>query len=45
MYIAVHSGHGFFDIGKGRENPAQLRERFARELRWFTDMIEVFCGE
>ena len=45
LYIAVHSGHGFFDVGKGRENPAQLRERFARELRWFTDMIEVFCGE
>ena len=45
LYIVVHSGHGFFDIGKGRENPAQLRERFACELRWFTDMIEVFCGE
>ena len=45
LYIAVHSGRGFFDLGKGRENPAQLRERFARELRWFTDMIEVFCGE
>ena len=42
--IAVHSGRGFFDIGKGRENPAQLRERFARELRWFTDMIEAFRG-
>lgn len=45
LYIAVHSGRGFFDLDKGRENPAQLRERFARELRWFTDMIEVFCGE
>ena len=44
LYIAVHSGHGFFDIGKGRENPAQLRERFARELRWFTDMIDAFRG-
>ena len=44
-WYSVFSGHGFFDIGKGRENPAQLRERFARELRWFTDMIEVFCGE
>ena len=44
LYIAVHSGRGFFDIGKGRENPAQLRERFARELRWFTDMIEAFRG-
>ena len=44
LYIAVHSGRGFFDLGKGRENPAQLRERFARELRWFTDMIEAFRG-
>ena len=44
LYIAVHSGRGFFDIGKGRENPAQLRERFSCELKWFTDMIEVFRG-
>ena len=43
-YIAVHSGHGFFDIGKGYENPAQLRQRFAHELRWFTDMIDTFRG-
>ena len=32
LYLAVHSGHGFFDIGKGHENPTQLRQRFAREL-------------
>ena len=44
LYIAVHSGRCFFDIGKGRENPAQLRERFSRELKWFTDMIEAFRG-
>ena len=44
LYIAVHSGHGFFDIGKGHENPTQLRKRFARELKWFTDMIETFRG-
>ena len=44
LYLAVHSGRGFFQIGRGRENPAQLRERFARELRWFTDMIEAFRG-
>ena len=25
LYIAVHSGRGFFDLDKGRENPAQLR--------------------
>lgn len=42
LYLAVHSGHGFFELGRGRENPAQLRERFVRELTWFTDMIDVF---
>lgn len=42
LYIAVHSGHGFFDIGKGRETPEQLRRRFTGELKWFTDMIDVF---
>ena len=44
LYIAVHSGRGFFDIGKGCENPSQLRERFAHELQWFTDLIDVFCS-
>ena len=42
LYIAVHSGRGFFDAGKGREMPEQLRQRFTRELRWFTDMVDVF---
>ena len=42
LYLAVHSGHGFFDLGKGREDPAQLRQRFTRELTWFTNMIDVF---
>ena len=42
LYLAVHSGHGFFDIGKGREDPAQLRQRFTCELTWFTNMIDVF---
>ena len=44
LYLAVHSGRGFFDIGKGRETPEQLRQRFARELKWFTDMIDTFRG-
>ena len=44
LYLAVHSGHGFFDIGKGRESPTQLRARFTRELKWFTDMIDAFRG-
>ena len=42
MYLAVHSGRGFFDIGKGRETPELLHQRFTRELRWFTDMIDAF---
>ncbi len=42
LYLAVHSGHGFFDIGKGRDTPEQLRQRFALELKWFTDMIDAF---
>ena len=42
LYIAVHSGHGFFEAGKGRETPEQLRQRFARELKLFTDIIDVF---
>ena len=33
LYIAVHSGRGFFDAGKGREMPEQLRQRFTRELK------------
>ena len=44
LYLAVHSGRGFFDIGKGRETLEQLRQRFARELSWFTDMIDAFRG-
>lgn len=44
LYLAVHSGRSFFDIGKGRETPEQLRQRFARELKWFTDMIDAFRG-
>ena len=42
LYLAVHSGRGFFEVGKGHENPEQLRQRFARELNWFTDLIEIF---
>ena len=42
LYIAVHSGHGFFDIMKGKEAPAELRARFAREIKWFTDTIDAF---
>ena len=42
IYLAVHSGRGFFDIGKGRETPELLRQRFTRELQWFTDMIDAF---
>lgn len=42
LYAAVQSGHGFFDLGKGNADAEALRARFTRELRWFTDMIDVF---
>lgn len=42
LYLAVHSGRGFFDVGKGKEPPDALRRRFTRELKWCTDMIDVF---
>ena len=42
LYIAVHSGHGFFDTVKGKEAPAELRARFTREIKWFTDTIDAF---
>ena len=42
LYIAAHSGHGFFDAGKGRETPDALRQRFTIELTWFTDVIDTF---
>ena len=32
----------FFDVGKGKESPDALRRRFTRELKWCTDMIDVF---
>ena len=42
LYIAAHSGRSFFDAGKGRETPDALRQRFTRELTWFTDVIDAF---
>lgn len=44
LYIAAHSGRRFFDPDKkGRETPEMLRQRFSRELKWFTDTIDMFC--
>lgn len=42
LYLAVHNGRGFFDVGRGRERPEILRQRFSGELKWFTDMIDAF---
>lgn len=42
MYLAVQSGHGFFDPGKGREDAAALRRRFAEELKWYLSMTDIF---
>ena len=42
LYIAIHSGCGFFHTGKGHESPMQLRQRFTDELRLFTNLIDLF---
>ena len=42
LYIASHCGRGFFAVGKGREKPDALRQRYAGELKFFTDMIDAF---
>lgn len=42
LYMAFHSGCGFFDTGKGHESPMQLRQRFTDELKLFTDLIDLF---
>lgn len=42
LYLAVQSGHGFFHSGRGHKDAAALRQRFIRELRWYTDMLDVF---
>lgn len=42
LYVAVSCGRGFFSMGKERETPELLRQRFSGELKWFTDMIDAF---
>lgn len=42
LYIASHCDRGFFDPGKGREKPDALRQRYTRELKWFTEVIDAF---
>lgn len=45
LFAAVQSGHGFFDFGKARETAPQLRERFTRELQWYTHLIDLLRPE
>ena len=42
LYIASRCDRGFFDPGKGREKPDALRQRYTRELKWFTEVIDAF---
>lgn len=42
LYIAAHCDRGFFDPGKGRKKPDALRQRYTRELKWFTEVIDAF---
>lgn len=40
MHLLVQ-GSEFFDLGKGSTNVALLRERWASEIHWFTDLIDA----
>ena len=40
MYFAVENNKGLF---KGSGSDDVLREKFARQLKWCTDVMDVFC--
>ena len=42
--LAVHSGHHFFEVGRDRNNPEALKQRYSRELKWCRDMLDVFIS-
>lgn len=42
--LAVHSGHHFFEVGRDRNNPEALKQRYTRELKWCRDMLDVFIS-
>ena len=40
LHIAVQTGKDFFELGKSAAKVDELRQKFLRELRWFTDIID-----
>lgn len=38
------SGHHFFEVGRDRNNPEALKQRYTRELKWCRDMLDVFIS-
>ena len=40
MYFAVENNKGLF---KGSRSDDVLREKFARQLKWCTDVMDVFA--
>ena len=40
LHLAVGTGRDSFELGKGKVDAEQLRQKFVGELRWFTDLID-----
>lgn len=40
LHIAVRTKRDFFELGKGQVDTAALRNKFANEIKWFTDIID-----
>lgn len=45
MHVAVKSGRDFFELGKSNANVEELRQKFLKELRWFTDIVDTLRVE
>jgi len=40
LHVAVQTGKDFFELGKSAAKVDELRQKFLRELHWFTDIID-----
>ena len=41
IHIFVDSNENFFELGKGKADASDLRNKFRSQIRWYTSMIEA----
>ena len=41
IHIFVDSNENFFELGKGKADASELRNKFRSQIRWYTSMIET----